>query len=160
MKEKSIVISESIFEIRHEASGIFLDKRGYVADHIRSNEIFHHWQIENNLVSFRDDPKVVKKIGGFIGYKSIGLFCYDPETNNFFEDKAVQFWKAVKKNQIYQIPDILRFGCRTKAFISCERDFKELNDQLYEKFTTEEFRNLIGSGEEDLQIVIRQKKKN
>ncbi len=160
MKQDSLVISESIFEIRHEPSGIFLDKRGYIADHIRGNNLFNHWQIENNLVQFRDDPKIVKKIGGFVGYKSIGLFCFDPETSNLFEDKAIQFWNTVKKNQIYQIPELLRFGCRTKAFISCDKDFKQLNKELYSNFFSDSFKSLVGKGQEDLQIVIRQKQES
>jgi hypothetical protein len=152
--KERMIVTEHVLEIRHQASGRFLDIRGYVADHFRSNELFPHWQIDSNVVQFRDDPKTPKKIGAFAGYKSAGLYTFDPETRNYFEDKAGQFWKTLSKNQFYTIPEIERFGCRTKAFLNCSEDFENINERLYKKFFTEEFRVLIGEKEKDLQIVI------
>jgi len=149
-----MIVTEHVLEIRHQASGRFLDVRGYVADHFKSNELFPHWQIDTNVVQFRDDPTTPKKIGAFAGYKSAGLYTFDPETRNYFEDKAGQFWKTLSKNQFYAIPEIQRFGCRTKAFLNCSESFENINNSLYQKFFSNEFRNLIGEKEKDLQIVI------
>jgi len=149
-----MIVTEHVLEVRHQASGRFLDVRGNVADLFRSNGLFPHWQIDSNVVHFRDNPKSPKKIGAFAGYKSAGLYTFDPETRNYFEDKAGQFWKTLSKNQFYNIPEIQRFGCRTKAFLNCSKSFKDINNSLYQKFFSNEFRNLIGEKEEDLQIVV------
>lgn len=95
-----------------------------------------------------------KKIGAFAGYKSAGLYTFDPDARNYFEEKAGQFWKTLIKNQFYTIPELQRFGCRTKAFLNCSKTFEEINDKLYNKFFTEEFRILVGDKEKDLQIVV------
>ena len=151
---KRIIVTEHIMEIRHHASGRFLDVRGYVADYFRSNDLFPHQQIDPNVVQFRDEPKAPKKIGAFAGYKSAGLYSFDPDTRNYFEDKAGQFWKNLSKNQFYNIPEIRRFGCRTKAFLNCSKTFEEINNSLYEKFFSDDFRSLIGEKEKDLQVVV------
>lgn len=152
--KERMIVTEHVLEIRHQASGRFLDVRGYVADHFRSNELFPHWQIDSNVVQFRDEPKTPKKIGAFAGYKSAGLYTFDPSTRNYFEDKVGQFWKVLSKNQFYTIPEIERFGCRTKAFLNCSESFENINDSLYQKFFSDEFRGLIGEKEKDLQIVV------
>ncbi len=152
--KERMIVTEHVTEVRYLASGRFLDVRGYVADHFKSVDLFPHWQIESNVVQFRDDPKTPKKIGAFVGYKSAGLYTFDPETRNFFEDKAGQFWKTLTKNQFYTIPEIERFGCRTKAFLNCTKSFEEINETLYKKFFSNEFHQLIGEKEKDLQIVI------
>lgn len=153
-KTESMIVTENIMEIRYHASGRFLDIRGLIADYIRSNDIFPHWQIDSNIVQFRDEPTNVNKIGGFVGYKSAGLYTYDPGTRNFFEDKASKFWKVLQKNQFYNLPEIQRAGCRTKSFINCEKSFEEINKKLYGQFFSDSFRQLIGENQKDLQIVI------
>jgi len=153
-KKESMIVTEHVLEIRHQASGRFLDVRGYVADHFRTNELFPHWQIDSNIVQFRDEPKTPKKIGAFAGYKSAGLYTFDPPTRNYFEDKVGQFWKILSKNQFYTIPEIQRFGCRTKAFLNCSDSFESINDSLYQKFFSDEFRGLMGEKQKDLQIVV------
>lgn len=152
--EDSVVVSEHVLEIRHQATGRFLDVRGYVADHIKDADLFPHWQIETNVVNFRDAPKTADRMGAFAGYKSAGLFVYDPDTRNFFQDKATQFWRTLNKNQFYKIPDITRFGCRTKSFLTSDQEFEEINSRLYRQFFSDEFRSLVGEKEKDLQIVI------
>jgi len=152
--KERMIVTEHVMEIRHQASGRFLDVRGYVADHFKSNELFPHWQIDSNVVQFRDDPEAPKKIGAFAGYKSAGLYTFDPDTRNYFEEKAGQFWKTLVKNQFYTITELQRFGCRTKAFLNCSNTFEEINDKLYKKFFTEELRQLVGDKEKDLQIVV------
>ena len=113
-KEEKFIVSEHVLEIRHQASGRFLDVRNDVADHIKGADLFPHWQIETNVVNFRDAPQKPEKIGAFAWFKSAGIFVYDPETRNYFEDKAGKFWKTLLKNQFYNVPDITRFGCKTR----------------------------------------------
>ena len=152
--EDSYVVTEHTLEVRHDACGKFLDVRGYVADHIRATDLFPHWRIETNIVNFSDQPNKTEKIGAFAGFKSAGLFTFDAGTRNYFEDKSSQFWKALNKNQFYTIPNITRFGCRTKAFLNSKKSFEEINDILYSKFFSEEFKTLMGDKEYDFQIII------
>ncbi len=153
-KNEEIIVTEHIVEIRHFACGRFLDVRGNVADHILSNELFPHWQIGANVVNFRDAPDKPVKFGAFTGYKSAGFYAFDPETRNLFQDKAGKFWTVLIKNQFYPIPDITRFGCRTKAFLNSDKSFEVINNSLYGKFFSTEFKDLIGKEVIDLQIVV------
>jgi len=98
MKEDKVIVSEHVLEVRHQATGRFLDVRGYVADHIKGADLFLHWEIDSNVVNFRDAPQKPKKIGAFAGYRSAGVFVYDPDTRNFVEDKSGKFWRTLTKN--------------------------------------------------------------
>jgi len=155
MKEKDkVIVSEHVLEVRHQASGRFLDVRGYVADHIKGADLFPHWEIDTNVVNFRDAPRKPDKVGAFAGFKSAGVFVYDPDTRNYFEDKSGKFWKELNKNQFYTLPELTRFGCRTKAFLNSNMPFEDINSLIYEKFFTPEFKKLVGEKEKDLQVVI------
>ena len=155
MKEDNkVIVSEHVLEVRHQATGRFLDVRGYVADHIKGAELFDHWEIDTNVVKFRDAPRRPEKIGAFAGFQSAGVFVYDPDTRNFFEDKTGKFWKTLIKNQFYTLPELTRFGCRSKVFLNSDKSFDEINIAVYSKFFTEEFKTLVGAKEKDLQIVI------
>lgn len=152
--KERMIVTEHVMEVRYQASGRFLDVRGFVADHFKSIDLFPHWQIDNNIVQFRDDPKTAKKIGAFVGYKSAGIYTFDPDTRNYFEDKAGQFWRTLINNEVFTIPEIQRFGCRTKAFLNSSKSFDEINKSLYLNFFTEDFRKLVGEKEKDLRVVI------
>ncbi len=156
MKNSSdrVIISEHVLEVRHHATGRFLDVRGFVADHIRNADLFPHWEIDTNVVKFRDHEKKAKRDGAFAGYRSAGYYVYDPGTRNYFEDKAGKFWRTLAKNQHYQLPELTRFGCRVKAFLNSDKTFEEINQSIYERFFTDELRNLVGLKEKDLQIVL------
>lgn len=152
--EEKIMVTEHILEIRHGAVGSFLDVRGFVADYIRNDGFLPHWKIDTNVVSFRDRSDTVEKEGAFAGYKSFGYFTYNPPTKNYFQDRAFSFTKLLLKNQDYSIPNITRFGCRTKVFIPCEKDFEFLNKTLNEKFISSSLRDIVSHNETDLQIVL------
>jgi len=155
MKTKDrVIITEHVLEVRHQATGRFLDVRGFVADHIKNADLFPHWEIDTNVVKFRDDEKKAKKDGAFAGYRSAGYYVYDPGTRNYFEDKAGKFWRTLSNNQHYPLPPLTRFGCRVKAFLNSDKSFEDINQSIYARFFTDELRSLVGQKEKDLQIVL------
>jgi hypothetical protein len=152
--DHKVIVSEHVLEVRHQATGRFLDVRGYVADHIKGADIFPHWEIDTNVVNFRDSPKKPEKLGAFAGFKSAGVFVYDPDTRNFFEDKSGKYWRTLIKNQFYTLPDLTRFGCRTKAFLNSEMAFEDINKKVYAQLFKKEFQDLVGDNEKDFQTVV------
>ncbi len=149
-----IMLAEHVVEIRHEASGSFLDVRGFVADYIRDKKLFPHWKIDSNIINFKDLPDGIKKDAAFVGYKSAGYIVYNPDTRNYFTDKANAFWKALLVNGHYKLPSLTRFGARTKIFIPSNKSFSELSKLLFEAFFTDQARELIGGKETDLQLTV------
>ncbi len=149
-----IMLAEHVLEVRHGASGTFLDVRGYVADFVRQNDLFPHWKIDANVVNFRDDPDATKSEGAFVGYKSAGYVAFNPPTRNYFVDRASSFWTVLLKNEHYLIPALTRFGARTKIFVPSPRSFDEINKTLFEVLFRDEARSLIGGKETDLQFTI------
>ena len=152
-KEKSMV-AEHVLEVRHAASGSFLDVRGYVADYIRSQGILRHWKIGPNGVDFRDTPDGIKLDGAFASFKSAGYVVYNPETRNYFIDRASAFWRTLLENQHYKLPDATRFGVRTKIFLPSDLAFAEINRIVFDTFYTPQVRDLIGGRETDVQFII------
>lgn len=155
-KEK-IMIAEHVLEVRYSASGTFLDVRGFIADYIKQKGLFPHWKIDQNLVNFRDESDSMKLEGAFVGYKSAGYVALNPQTRNYFTDRASSFWKALLSNEHYKIPDPVRFGARTKVFLPANQSFEEINKKLYETFFTAEARKLLGEKETDLSFTINLK---
>lgn len=153
-KTDKIMAAEHVLEVRYAASGTFLDVRGYVADYFRNEKFFPHWKIDTNVVNFRDESEAIKSEGAFVGYKSAGYVVLNPQTRNFFVDRATSFWKLLLKNGHYKIPEPTRFGARTKLFVPSHRSFEEINKELFEGFFTEKARTLIGGKETDLQFTI------
>ena len=154
LKDDKVILAEHTLEVRHIASGTFLDVRGYVADYIRQAGTFHHWQIDANVVNFRDESNAVKSEGAFVGYKSAGYVALNPQTRNYFTDRASSFWKLLLKNRHYKVPDPTRFGIRTKVFVPSSLTFEKINKTIYESFYTESARALIGGKQTDLQFSI------
>lgn len=149
-----IMLAEHIVEIRYEASGTFLDVRGYVADYIREQKLFPHWRIDSNIINFRDIADGIKKEGAFVGFKSAGYIVYNPDTKNYFPDKAISFWKTLQNNQHYKVPKPTRLGVRTKIFIPTDQRFEEINKLLFEVFYTDKARKLLNGNEKDVQLSI------
>ena len=148
-----IMLAEHVFEVRHDASGSFLDVRGYVADYVRNDGLFPHWKIDNNVVNFHDSPDGIKLEGAFAGFKSAGYMVYNPETRNYFVDRAAAYWKSLLKNKHYQVPKINRFGARTKVFLPSNKTFDEIHSTVFETFYTDKAKELIGGQETDVQFI-------
>ena len=157
MKPEKIMLAQHVLEVRHEASGTFLDVRGIVADYIKKSGHFLHWQIDSNIVNFRDKADKVKMDGAFAGYKSAGYFVNDAETRNYFVDKASSYWKTLINNGHYELPEITRFGCRTRVFVPTNITFEEINNVVFNAFYTDKARAFIGGKETDLQFIFNLK---
>jgi len=156
MSKKSpddVMLVEHILEVRHQASGKFLDIRGNVADYIRNLELFQHWSIDSNVVNFRDTQSKIDTDGAFASYKAAGYIVYNPGTKNYFTDKASAYWKALVKNGHYTLPDLVRFGVRTKVFIPSQKPFEEIKTILFDKFFAPGAKDLLGGKVEDVQFV-------
>jgi hypothetical protein len=125
-QDEKLMLAEQILEVRYIPSGSFLDVRGYVADYIRQSGFLPHWKIDPNVVAFRDKPDTVGKEGAFAGYRSAGYYVYDPQTRNLFVDRGSLFWRTIQKNQHYKLPDLERFGARTKVFLPSEKTFDQI----------------------------------
>lgn len=152
--EDKVLVAEQIFEVRHKPSGTFLDTRGYVADYIRDSGFLPHRKIDTNIVNFRDTNEGVNKEGAFIGYRNAGYISYDPPTRNYFIDRGILFWRTITNNKHYVIPEIDRFGARTKVFMPSQLAFEEINDRAYSTLYSDGFRKLLGGKETDVHFVV------
>lgn len=157
IRTEKIMLAEHVLEVRHAASGKFLDIRGYLADFIRQKAVFPNWTIDTNVVSFRDESDAIKKEGAFVGYKSAGYVALNPETRNYFIERASSFWNLLTTNVHYPIPEPVRFGTRTKLFVPSDQSFDEINKTMFEELFTEKARSLVGGRETDMQFTINLK---
>jgi len=149
------MLTEHVLEVRYAASGSFLNVHGYIADYIRGAGLFPHWKIDANIVHFFDFPLEVQKLGAFVAYNRAGYIVKNPDTQNFFQDKAISFWDTLLKNKSFGLPEPERFGARTKIFIVSDKPFEEVNQSIYEQFFTETARKTLGGTETDLSCVIK-----
>lgn len=152
-----LMLAEQILEVRYVPSGSFLDVRGYVADYVRDASFLPHWSIETNVVNFRDQPEKVQREGAFAGFRSAGYLTYDPETRNFFVDRAGAFWRLLQKNQHYKLPPLQRFGARTKVFLPSAKSFDEINEAVFNTLYTDKARDVLGGRQFDVQFIIELK---
>jgi len=152
--EEKVMLAEHVLEVRYVPSGSFLDVRGYVADYIRESGLFPHWKIDTNVVNFRDKPNKVEKEGAFAGFRNAGYLAYNPETRNYFVDRAGVFWRTLQKNEHYQIPPIERFGARTKVFLPSDVSFEEINSRVFHRLYTDTTREVLGGTEKDVQFIV------
>jgi hypothetical protein len=158
--QDKIMLAEHVLEVRHDASGTLLDVRGFLADYIRKEKFLPHWNIRSNVVNFRDNKDEIKLEGAFVGYKSAGYVVLNPQTRNFFPDRATAFWKLLLRNEHYEIPKPTRFGARTKVFVPSGKSFDAINEVMFEELFTQKIRGLIGGTETDLQFTIELKEKS
>ncbi len=121
------MVAEHVLEVRYAASGAFLNVMGYMADYIRDKGLFPHWRVGTNIVNFFDSEPV-KKTGAFVAYNRSGYVAKNPDTRNFFQDKAIAFWNVLLANEHFKLPDPTRFGARTKIFLSSHKPFEEINE--------------------------------
>lgn len=152
-KEK-IMIAEHIFELRHIATGTFLDKRGLVADYVKDSGLFNHWKIDNNIVHFLDGANKIEQDGAFAGYKRLGYIVYNPHTYNYFVDKTIKFISIIHNNKEYKIPKPTRFGTRLKVFIPSKLPFDKINDKVFNTVFSNNFQKLINGKEKNVRFTI------
>lgn len=155
--DDKLMLAEQIFELRYTPSGSFLDVRGFVADYIRDSGFLPHWKIDPNTVNFRDGAEKIEREGAFAGYRHAGYVVYDPETRNFFIDRANLFWKTLQENKHYTIPSLTRFGARTRVFLPSGKTFDEINSNAFQALYTDKAREVLGGTETDVQFVVELK---
>jgi hypothetical protein len=153
-QKKAKPIASHTLEVRHVASGEFLDLRGFIADYVQATGSLKHWKIESNVVSFNSEPENKGKEGAFVGYRNAGYFVHDPTTENYFSDKASSFWKTLLANKRYRIPHIVRFGSRKKVFLPSDQEFEELGSGVYERLFSEVFRDTMSALSPDPAFVL------
>ena len=158
-KQDKIIVAEHVLEIRHEASGNFLDVRGRIADYFKKESLFPHWQIDNNVINFRDKADKIEKEGAFVGYKSFGYVVLDSPTMNYFPDKANLFIKKLMKFKEYHPENFLRFGVRSKFFVPTQLSFEDINKSMLAGIFSEKFLKLIGGNQTDQQFILELKEK-
>ena len=151
---EKVMLVEHILEVRHDASGTFLDVRGQIADFVRNQNFLPHWKIDPNVINFLDDQNRIKTEGAFIGYKSAGYIVLNPHARNFFHDRASAFWRLLTSIPNYKLPSIKRFGMRTKVFVPSTQNFEQINKAMYESMFTDKARALFGGKEKDLQFIV------
>jgi hypothetical protein len=152
--KKKIMLTEHVLEVRHEASGSFLDVRGHVADYIKKSTDFNHWNIDSNIIRFRDEPDHIKSEGAFAGYKNAGYIALNPKTHNYFVDRAIKFWRTLSSNKLYEIPSGKRFGARTKIFMPSDAMFDEVKSLVLSKLFSENVNKIFKNTDKDLQLVL------
>lgn len=161
-EHKPDLITENILELQHEATGIFLDIKGRLADNVRQSGMFSDWQIDSNLIKFYNgNPTVVtKNMDAIVGYNLVRFNTYNPSTENYFEDNALKYIKLLQQKDMYQIPTIKRFGARTKCFVPSKLEFTEINSTLFSKFYKDNVCSLFTGRQEDFQAIIQTKEKD
>ena len=152
--QEKTMFAEHVLEVRHAPSGSFLDVRGFVADYVREAEFLPHWKIDSNVVLFRDQSDKVVKEGAFAGYRSAGYMANDPQTRNFFPDRAGAFWRLLLKNGHYRLPALQRFGARTKVFLPAADSFEQVRKLVYEAVYAASFRAAIDTRESDVSFTV------
>lgn len=154
LSRRGEVVVEHILEVRHEASGSFVNLRGKLADYVRSTGFFPHWKIDPTHVNFHDGEKEIEKEGAFVGFLSVGFVTRNTDVNSNFVERANEFWTLIREYEHYALPALTRFGCRTKIFFASRRSFDQINRKLYFDFLSGEARALIGGEETDLQLTV------
>jgi hypothetical protein len=158
MSDKAkVFLAEHILEIRHEASGNFLDVRGRIADYCKKQKLFPHWQIDNQVINFRDSAEKIGREGAFVSYKNFGYIVLDAPTMNYFPDRAIHFLKVLSQFKDYQPENFLRFGARTKFFIPSDLSFEEISKKMSAGVFSEKLISLVGGAQADLQFIIELK---
>ncbi|MDO8953530.1 MAG: hypothetical protein Q7V63_01620 [Gammaproteobacteria bacterium] len=159
-QEKRIFITEHTLELRHAPLGIFIDKKGFIADYIKEQGLFPHWRVQENSISFFDTDKGIKSKGAVISFKNVVFIIHNPATTNYFQDQAISFWKKVLKQKTYSVPKIQRLGVRTKCYIPSELSFHEIHELMKKQLFNEKLASVVGGNPTDIQVVLDFKEKN
>lgn len=147
-------VTEEILEVRYTPRGGFLTQAGYIADYVSDQGLFPHWEIESNMVKFRDVAGAPKNLHAFVSYKNAGIVAIDSQTANFFQDKAIQYWRTLESNKFFAIPPIQRIGIRHKFFVKIEKSFEDIERLMFEYLCKPAVLQVLDGSRKDLQVVI------
>lgn len=147
-------VTEEILEVRYVPKGSFLTQAGVIADYVCDKGLFPHWEVDSNIVKFRDVVGPPKNLHAFISYKNAGIVAIDSQTTNFFQDKAAQYWRTLELNKFFQIPTIQRIGIRHKFFVKVDKPFEEIENAMFDYLCKPSVLKALDGTRTDLQVVI------
>ncbi len=153
-KQSRTFVTEEILEVRYVPKGSFLTQAGDIADYVCDKGLFPHWEVDSNIVKFRDVAGAPKNLHAFVSYKNAGIVAIDSQTSNFFQDKATQYWRAIESNKFFQIPTIQRIGVRHKFFVKIEKSFEEIEGAMFDYLCKPSVLKALDGNRKDLQVVI------
>lgn len=152
---ESMIISDHILELRYEPMGSFLGIRGEVADTVKRDGQFKHWSITSNRVDFwnednrEDDPET-----GFVSFRNCGSQLHNPQTRNYFPDRAGKFLRTLDEKAQIKISGITRLGVRAEWFCGSTQTFDQIRDQFYKSFYGSLDRQVFNGDVEDVGAVL------
>jgi hypothetical protein len=148
--------STHVLEIRFQPMGSFLDMRGRIADFIKSQNHFAHWQITENRVDFSnlekrdEDPETA-----YVAFRNCGYQVHNPSTHNYFSDRGGKFINLLGQVPNFRFPSIQRFGVRGQFFTSIEKEsFGELKDEILRKSISSELQGIVDAVIDDFGITL------
>ncbi|VTU25144.1 hypothetical protein SRS16CHR_03601 [Variovorax sp. SRS16] len=129
--EQRTYVSEEVVEVRFNPRGSILNHMGDFADYIVDKDLFKHWALEPGMIKFKDAPGEPQQVHAFLSHRNAGFVAISPPTQNFFRDKAIQYWQAVAANPLFKVPKIIRIGMRNRCFTRVNKDFAGIEKALY-----------------------------
>jgi hypothetical protein len=151
---KRTFVTEEILEVRYAPRGSFLSHAGDLADLIFDEGLFPHWEIDSNMIKFRDAATAPKNLHAFISYRNAGIVAIDSATANFFEEKAAKYWRAIEANNLFKIPAIQRIGVRHRFFIKVEKSFEEIESVMFDYLCKPKALAALEGKRKNIQVVI------
>ena len=144
------MISTHFLEIRYEPLAIFLNIRGGIADFVKDQRQFPHWEIGSNRVDFWKQGDRAHK--GFVSFRNCGYEIQDPPTEHFFRDHAAKFISTLEKFPgLPFYPPIKRIGVRARFYHPVENiNFEELRERFFNKFFTPGLSNIFDARVDDV----------
>ena len=126
MREQNLsTISEHIFEIRYKPNPRILDLRGKWAELISKNLNLPHWSLTGTRIDVFDSEKRNELM--FVTFRNAGVAFYNPQTENYFPEKSVKFFKLLSEFESFDKPLFVeRLGVRTKFVSAYEGEFDNL----------------------------------
>lgn len=148
--------SEHDVEVRYEPMGAFVNLRGIIADFIKTEGLFRHWNIGQNRVDFWDsDDRDSEPETAFVSYRNCGYRVHNPATQNYCADRATKFLAKLDDHEEYEYPNLVRLGVRARFYQSIENlGWEQLLDQFAGKAFYSSFLGVFDGTTDDVGAVL------
>jgi len=110
---KNVITRKIIIELKYTPIAKILDCKGTIADGILKRKIFTstHWEINNNLIVFRDNEQLKdSKYLASVEFNRIHFSCMKIDSIDSFFNTFTSFYETIMG--IVGSADIVRIGCR------------------------------------------------